>query len=168
MKLYIFCPMIHGSSKNYKKYTHFFENLTYSNSDLYCLYHDKTSMKLNIMWFKLIWNRAPFFPGKGPILVFRFSDINCQSIKITPSQVLPEKRMKNLTSPSLSEVSNGCYGPTSVKMQHEHDNPLINPQLPDTDVSLPFPDSVSKRPFIRMSGTMKTMEFHFNAWIYLI
>lgn len=127
MKLYIFCPMIHGSSKNYKKYTHFFENLTYFNSDLYCLYNDKTSMKLNIMWFKLIWNRAPFFPGKGPILVFRFSDINCQSIKITPSQVLPEKRMKNLISPSLSEVSNGCYGPTSVKMQLEHDNPLINP-----------------------------------------
>lgn len=59
--------------------------------------------------------------------MFRFSDISCWSIKLTTSQVLPENRMKDLISPSLSEVSNGCYGPTSVKMQLEHDNPLINP-----------------------------------------
>lgn len=71
-----------------------------------------------------------FLSGKrASTFMFRFScfDISCWSIKITTSQVLPENRMKDLISLSLSEVSNGCYGPTSVKMQLEHDNPLINP-----------------------------------------
>lgn len=86
-------------------------------------------MKLNIMWFSFETTLRFFFvPGeRAYTFMFRFSDISCWSIKITTSQVLPENRMKDLISLSLSEVSNGCYGPTSVKMQLEHDNPLINP-----------------------------------------
>lgn len=81
------------------------------------------------MWFSFETTLRFFFlSGKrASTFMFRFSDISCWSIKITTSQVLPENRMKDLISPSLSEVSNGCYGPTSVKMQLEHDNPLINP-----------------------------------------
>lgn len=77
------------------------------------------------MWFSFETTLRFFFlSGKrASTFMFRFSDISCWSIKITTSQVLPE----NLISLSLSEVSNGCYGPTSVKMQLEHDNPLINP-----------------------------------------
>lgn len=77
-----------------------------------------------------IWNHAPFFfctRRKGVYIYVSIFRISCWSIKITTSQVLPENRMKDLISLSLSEVSNGCYGPTSVKMQLEHDNPLINP-----------------------------------------
>lgn len=81
------------------------------------------------MIFIHLKTRSGFFlPGeRAYTFMFRFSDISCWSIKITTSQVLPENRMKDLISLSLSEVSNGCYGPTSVKMQLEHDNPLINP-----------------------------------------
>lgn len=81
------------------------------------------------MIFIHLKTRSGFFlPGERVYtFMFRFSDISCWSIKITTSQVLPENRMKDLISLSLSEVSNGCYGPTSVKMQLEHDNPLINP-----------------------------------------
>lgn len=82
------------------------------------------------MWFSFETTLRFFFlvPGeRAYTFMFRFSDISCWSIKITTSQVLPENRMKDLISLSLSEVSNGCYGPTSVKLQLEHDNPLINP-----------------------------------------
>lgn len=81
------------------------------------------------MIFIHLKTRSGFFlPGERVYtFMFRFSDISCWSIKITTSQVLPENRMKDLISLSLSEVSNGCYGPISVKMQLEHDNPLINP-----------------------------------------
>lgn len=85
-------------------------------------------MKLNIMWFSFETTLRFFCTRrKGVYIYVSIFRISCWSIKITTSQVLPENRMKDLISLSLSEVSNGCYGPTSVKMQLEHDNPLINP-----------------------------------------